>query len=84
MANFMIAYDLKQQGQNYTCIVDKLKKMNAFHSQGSVWLYKGTTTCAAIRNALQSCLDENDELAVVQIEDWASCNMPHDTKYITG
>jgi hypothetical protein len=84
MAKFMIAYDLKKSGQNYTCITDKLKAMNAFHSQGSVWLYKGETNCKVIRDHLKGCLDENDELMVVQISDWASYQMPHDAKYLNG
>lgn len=84
MANFMIAYDLKQHGQNYNCITEKLKKLNAFHSQGSVWLYKGATNCKALRDHLKSCLDDNDELMVVEIADWASYQMPHDAKFLNG
>ncbi|WP_418884831.1 hypothetical protein [Agrobacterium cavarae] len=84
MAKFMIAYDLKQQGQNYNCITEKLKKLNAFHSQGSVWLLKSDTTCKDLRDHLKGCLDSNDELMVVQISDWASYQMPHDAKYLKG
>lgn len=84
MANFMIAYDLKKSGQNYTCITEKLKAMNALHSQGSVWLHKADTTCAAIRDHLKSCLDDNDELMVVQISTWASYQMPHDAKFLNA
>ncbi|RVP18691.1 hypothetical protein VPK21_004754 [Sinorhizobium kummerowiae] len=84
MPDFMIAYDLKQVGQNYTCITDKLKKLGAFHSQGSVWLLKSTTNCKALRDHLKGCLDGNDELMVVQISDWASYQMNPDAAYLNG
>ncbi len=82
MANFLIAYDLKKSGQNYECITEKLTKLGAFHSQQSVWLLNSQSTCATIRDHLKGCLDTNDELIVVKIEDWATYRMPQDAEYL--
>lgn len=84
MANFLIAYDLKQQGQNYECITQKLKDLRAFHSQYSVWLLKADTTAATLRDHLKTCCDKNDELMVVEIETWASYGMQPDADYLNG
>lgn len=84
MADFLIAYDLKAVGQNYTCITEKLKDLGAFHSQGSVWLLKSETTVGDLIDYLRSCCDGNDELMVVQIATWASFQMPHDAEYLNS
>ncbi|WP_426126307.1 hypothetical protein [Pararhizobium sp. PWRC1-1] len=86
MAKFLIAYDLKQQGQNYTCIINKLKALGAFHSQKSVWLLKtNTTNVAALRDHLKDDLDENDQVIVVQFDEaWASWNMNDNATYLNG
>ncbi|CAN7509448.1 hypothetical protein [Pararhizobium sp. LjRoot238] len=84
MGLFAIAYDLKKQGQNYTCITDKLKALKAFHSQGSVWILKSTSKPSALRDHLKGCLDENDELLVAEVSDWATWNMQHDATYMNG
>lgn len=84
MANFIIAYDLKTAGQNYRCITEKLEKLGAFHSQGSVWLLKSASTASALRDHLKTCCDENDELFIAEIKTWASYQMPHDAKYLNG
>jgi CRISPR associated protein Cas2 len=66
MANaFVVTYDLKQQGQNYTCIIKKLEAYpNHWHMQGSVWILRSPDTAAQIRDNLKSCLDANDNLFV--------------------
>jgi len=65
MAAFIVTYDLKQQGQNYKCIIDKLNAYPThWHIQGSVWIISTDQTATAIRDNLQSCLDSNDNLFV--------------------
>ncbi len=82
MSLFVITYDLKQQGQNYECMTEKLRKLGAFHSQQLVWLLKSTSTAAALRDHLKECCDANDELLVAKIDGWASWNMPKDAEYL--
>lgn len=65
MAAYIVTYDLKKSGQNYTCITGKLEKYPAYwHMQGSVWIIESTKTAAQIRDDLVACLDQNDNLFV--------------------
>lgn len=65
MSAFIVTYDLHQQGQNYTCIINKLKAYPThWHMQGSVWIVVTTQSAVEIRDNLKTCLDSNDELFV--------------------
>jgi len=64
MGAYVIAYDLRQQGQNYTCVTKKLSDLGAWHMQGSVWILKTDSTAVQIRDHLLPCLDSNDKLFV--------------------
>jgi hypothetical protein len=65
MAALLVAYDLKKQGQNYTCITTKLEAYPThWHMQGSVWIIQTNETPAQVRDKLKSCLDSNDNLFV--------------------
>jgi hypothetical protein len=69
MATYMVTYDLMKQGQNYTCITNKLDAYPThWHAQGSVWIIETSQTAAQIRDSLQSCLDTNDKLIVAKLE----------------
>lgn len=70
MANVLIVtYDLKQQGQNYTCIVKKLEAYPShWHMQGSVWLLATTDSAKQVRDSLVTCLDSNDNLFVGRLQ----------------
>lgn len=68
MALFMVSYDLHKQGQNYTCLTDKLNDyVTHWHLQGSVWLIESESPAAVIAKALAECLDANDKLVVVKL-----------------
>lgn len=68
MAVFIVTYDLKKQGQNYTCINKKLKEYGThWHIQGSVWIIVTPENAVQIRDNLNSCLDSNDELFVARL-----------------
>lgn len=61
----IVSYDLRQQGQNYKCIIEKLKAYKVhWHMQGSVWILVTTDTAMQVRDNLISCLDDNDKLFV--------------------
>lgn len=68
MPAYIVAYDLKKHGQNYPCITEKLEAYGThWHMQASVWIVISTQTVAQIRDNLQQCLDENDELMVARL-----------------
>lgn len=69
MATFIVSYDLVQQGQNYTCIIKKLKEYGThWHAQELVWLIETGELAIEIRDNLRKCLDENDKLLVARLE----------------
>ncbi|WP_267550458.1 hypothetical protein [Rhizobium rhizogenes] len=89
MAKYVVAYDLIKTGQNYNCIIEKIKQYgNWAHVQESVWFIVTSNTAVQIRDNLQSCLDNNDKLIVAaltgeaawlgldkEISDWLQNNL---------
>lgn len=75
MAAYIVAYDLKKVGQNYSCITKKLEAYPThWHMQGSVWIIESTKTATQIRDELIACLDQNDNLMVAQLSGQAAWN----------
>lgn len=69
MAAFIVTYDLMKQGQNYTCITNKLKAYPThWHAQGSVWIIETSQSASQVRDSLMACLDQNDKLLVARLE----------------
>lgn len=67
MALYLVAYDLVRQGQNYTCIINKLEALGTyFHIQQSVWLVGWDGDAYALATHLEGCLDGNDKLFVTR------------------
>lgn len=65
MAAYIVAYDLHAEGQNYTCLRNKLEAYGThWHMQGSVWIVVTNQTAVQIRDNLNPCLDSNDKLFV--------------------
>lgn len=61
----IVSYDLRQQGQNYKCIIEKLESYPVhWHMQGSVWILVTDDKASQVRDSLKSCLDSNDKLFV--------------------
>ena len=68
MAMYVVTYDLLKQGQNYNCLIQKLKTYPIhWHAQGSVWFVKSSLSATAIRDSLSTCLDANDKLIVARL-----------------
>ena len=68
MAAYIVTYDLMKQGQNYDCIIAKLKAYSThWHMQQSAWIIVSSQTAIEIRNDLLNCLDANDKLFVGQL-----------------
>lgn len=65
MSAYIVTYDLHAQGQNYDCLIAKLKTYPSwFHMQKSVWIVTSNNTATQIRDHLNGCLDRNDKLFV--------------------
>lgn len=68
MKMHIVAYDLHQHGQNYTCMSKKLKEYPGWcHLQGSVWIVRSNQSPVQIRENLKNCLDANDKLFVATL-----------------
>ena len=65
---YLVSYDLKQQGQNYTCITKKLEDLGThWHFQQSVWLVQWGGNAYDLATELEACLDSNDVLFVTRV-----------------
>lgn len=65
MSSYIVAYDLYQSGQNYQCLINKLKEYpTRWHMQRSVWIIETSETAVQVRDKLSACLDSNDKLYV--------------------
>lgn len=73
MAAYIVAYDLQKQGQNYECLIGKLKTYpTRWHMQQSVWIIDTTESSVQIRDFLTPCLDTNDKLFVGRLSNEAA------------
>lgn len=85
MAAYIVSYDLMKQGQNYTCLTNKLESYPThWHMQGSVWLIESAQSAVEVRNYLLPCLDANDKLMVARLSGeaaWVGHN-DHNTEWL--
>ncbi|TAA38522.1 SinR family protein [Pseudoxanthomonas winnipegensis] len=76
MAIYMVGYDLRKAGQDYTGLINKIKDISDgyLHHLDSTWLIGHLGSASAIRDALKPHLDSNDKLLVVQVAkgEWAT------------
>jgi hypothetical protein len=68
MKTYFIGYDLKNPGQNYTDLIEAIKKLGSYwHCLDSTWLIKSNSTAIEIRDYLIKHIDKNDKILVAQI-----------------
>lgn len=68
MKTYFIGYDLKNPGQNYTDLIEAIKKLGPYwHCLDSTWLIKSNSTAIEIRDYLINHIDKNDKILVAQI-----------------
>lgn len=68
MKTYLIGYDLNKQGQDYTTLIEKIKKIGLWwHCLDSTWIVKSDNTAVEIRDFLKQFIDNNDELLVVHL-----------------
>ncbi|PKH91403.1 hypothetical protein CXF76_11570 [Pseudoalteromonas sp. 78C3] len=64
--NLIISYDLNSPGQDYDKIFDKIKSLGSWAKvQKSFWYVKSSLTAAEARDKLNSVIDSNDSLIVI-------------------
>lgn len=69
---FLITYDLKRPGQNYSDLYDAIKSEGDWqHPLESIWAVKTGTSVSAgtLYERLRPLIDENDSLFIVEITD---------------
>lgn len=87
MSVFIVTYDLHKQGQNYSCITNKLASYPThWHLQGSVWIIETSQSAAQVRDALLPCLDANDKLLVARLSGQAAWYgySDHNSRWLKG
>lgn len=71
MKVFIIAYDLRQAGQNYTSLYDSIKSLTTDwqHPMESVWFVRVAESLSAqnLFDVLKPALDDNDSLFIMDI-----------------
>jgi hypothetical protein len=75
MAKFLVSYDLRKPGRDYTELFKAIKaKANGWaHPAESVWLIGSDDSAAGVCNALKAHVDPNDGLIVIELgRDWAT------------
>lgn len=67
MATYIISYDLRRPGQDYSSLHDAIKGLGAWwHHLESTWLVVTNRTAAQVRDALAPEMDGNDKILVVR------------------
>lgn len=65
---FLISYDLKIPGRNYTNLYDAIKSIGlTFHPLESVWFLKSNLKPNDIYSKLRPHIDDNDYIFIVDI-----------------
>ncbi|MDR7371762.1 CRISPR-associated protein Cas2 [Flavobacterium aquidurense] len=63
---YLIGYDLNKSGQDYTTLIEEIKKLGTWwHCLDSTWIIKSSSNASIIRDHLKKFIDSNDELLVV-------------------
>lgn len=75
MANFLVTYDLRAPGKDYTRLIQHLQTYPTCWSfQKSAWIVGPATNSYAVAEAAWAFMDPNDKLFVQQMHDdrsWA-------------
>lgn len=62
---YLVSYDLRQPGRNYTALYDAIKSYDGWaHVMESTWAITTTMSATQVRDHLMSKMDANDRLIV--------------------
>lgn len=65
---YMISYDLKSPGRDYTSLYESIKSFGIWwHYLGSTWIIKTSQSVSQVSELIRQRLDTNDYLIVVDI-----------------
>lgn len=68
MKSYLIGYDLNKSGQDYTSLIEQIKKLGTcWHCLDSTWIVKSNSTAKVIRNHLEKFIDSNDVLLIAKL-----------------
>lgn len=69
MAVYMISYDLKNPGQNYEELYEKIKSLSHWaYALQSAWMVDVNMTAQSVFEYLRPCIDASDYLIVTEIK----------------
>lgn len=73
MSVFIVSYDLKSPGKDYSNLYDAIRRYTSCRILDSVWLVDSSESAAQIRDYLKGYIDSNDELLVARLRQaWAT------------
>ena len=76
MTTFSISYDLHNPHRDYKPLISALEKAGAARLLESLWLFSTTSTSAQVREWVDTLIDSDDSVAVLQIgPGWATRNV---------
>lgn len=87
MSLYLISYDLRKAGRNYTALYNVFAQWKAVRLLDSEWLAALTGPAIAIRNILTPHMDSNDGLAVLNLQrgaDWSTFGCPQAANTVLG
>ncbi len=64
---YIITYDLNKPGQDYTTLINEIKKYDFIKVMESTWFVKSIKSADEISNSLKRFIDNNDRLFVSEI-----------------
>jgi len=67
MSVYLVTYDLKKPGQDYSALYDELKKATWWHYLESTWLLSTSESIANLRERLFAQMDANDSLLIFEL-----------------
>lgn len=68
MKKYLITYDLKKPGKNYSGLYAAIQTYPWWHYLSSTWIVKSSLTANELVNVLLPHIDGNDRLLVVKID----------------
>jgi autonomous glycyl radical cofactor GrcA len=76
MSNYVVSYDLIED-KNYEAIIEKIKSLGSWAKPlESFWLLDSSKSASEIRDLLQTVVDQDDKIIVIQLGDyWATNNI---------
>ncbi|WPV00806.1 SinR family protein [Mucilaginibacter sp. cycad4] len=68
MNTYIIGYDLDKPGQDYTHLIEEIKKIGTWwHCLDSTWLVRSALSAKTIRDQIVKLMDKNDKVLVAKL-----------------